>query len=279
MRASRRGHDMEALYGGAVHRRVTILDLAGAKKRGEKWAMLTSYEQMTAQIFDQAGIPVLLVGDSAGNNFLGHENTIPVTVDELIPMTRAVVSASARALVIADLPFGSYESSPELALATSTRFFKEAGAMGVKIEGAHISTIEKLTASGIPVMGHVGLTPQALHQLGGYRVQGRTDGDVILNAALAIEKAGAFAIVLELVPAELAKAITDALRIPTMGIGAGIDCDAQVLVWTDLMGITENPPTLAKAYRNLRAEMAGAASEFAADVRTGNFPGPGQSFN
>lgn len=270
---------MEALYGGAVHRRVTILDLAGAKKRGEKWAMLTSYEQMTSKIFDQAGIPVLLVGDSAGNNFLGHENTIPVTVDELIPMTRAVVQASTRALVLADLPFGSYESSPELALATSTRFFKEAGAMGVKIEGAHISIIEKLTASGIPVMGHVGLTPQALHQLGGYRVQGRTDGDAILTAALAIEKAGAFAIVLELVPAELAKRITDALTIPTIGIGAGIDCDAQVLVWTDLMGITENPPKLAKAYRNLRNEMADAASEFAADVRSGNFPGPEHSFN
>ncbi|MSV39985.1 MAG: 3-methyl-2-oxobutanoate hydroxymethyltransferase, partial [Actinobacteria bacterium] len=139
---------MEALYGGAMHRRVTIVDLAAAKKRGEKWAMLTSYEQMTAKIFDQAGIPVLLVGDSAGNNFLGYENTIPVTVDELIPMTRAVVTASTRALVIADLPFGSYESSPELALETATRFFKEAGAMGVKLEGAHIATIEKLVASG-----------------------------------------------------------------------------------------------------------------------------------
>ena len=270
---------MEALYGGALHRRVTILDLAAAKKRGEKWVMLTSYEQMTAEIFDQAGIPVLLVGDSAGNNFLGHENTIPVTVDEMLPLVRAVVGASSTSLVIADLPFGSYESSPEFALATSTRFFKEARAMGVKIEGAHISTIEKLVASGIPVMGHVGLTPQALHQLGGYRVQGRTDGDVILEAALAIEKAGAFAIVLELVPAELAARITAALTIPTIGIGAGIDCDAQVLVWTDLMGITAHPPRLAKAYRNLRSEMAGAAAEFAADVRSGNFPGPEQTFN
>ena len=182
-------------------------------------------------------------------------------------------------MVIADLPFGSYESSPELALSTSTRFFKEAGAMGVKIEGAHNETIEKLVASGIPVMGHVGLTPQALHQLSGYRVQGRTDGDVILDAAVAIEKAGAFAVVLELVPAELATRITNALTIPTIGIGAGPECDAQVLVWTDLMGITQNPPKLAKAYRNLRAEMADAAAEFAADVRTGNFPGPEQTFN
>ena len=270
---------MEALYGGAMHRRVTILDLAAAKKRGEKWVMLTSYEQMTAAIFDEAAIPVLLVGDSAGNNFLGLENTIPVTVDELIPLTRAVVRASTSAMVIADLPFGSYETSPEQALATSTRFFKEAGAMGVKLEGAHVKTVEKLVASGIPVMGHVGLTPQALHQLGGYRVQGRTDGDAIMEAALAIEKAGAFAVVLELVSAELAGTITAALSIPTIGIGAGINCDAQVLVWTDLMGITKNPPKLAKAYRNLRAEMLAAASEFAADVKSGDFPGPGQTFN
>jgi 3-methyl-2-oxobutanoate hydroxymethyltransferase len=268
-----------SLYGGATHRRVSIHDLRDAKARGEKWAMLTSYEQMTASIFDEAGIPVLLVGDSAGNNFLGAENTIPVTVDELIPLTRAVVRGSKRAMVIADLPFGSYESSADLALANSTRFFKEAGAMGVKLEGAHISTIEKLTASGIPVMGHLGLTPQSLHQLGGYKVQGRTDGDAILESALAIEKAGAFALVLELVPAELAKKITAALSIPVIGIGAGIDCDAQVLVWTDLMGITANPPRLAKAYRNLRAEMVAAATEFAADVRGGVFPGPENTFN
>jgi len=270
---------MEALYGGALHRRVTIQDLAAAKVRGEKWPMLTSYEQMTASIFDEAGIPVLLVGDSAGNNFLGEINTIPVTVDELIPLTRAVVRASTRALVIADLPFGSYESSPEQALATSTRFFKEAGAMGVKIEGPHIATVEKLVASGIPVMGHVGLTPQAVHLLGGYKVQGRTDGDAILEAALALEKAGVFAIVLELVPAELAKKITSALKIPTIGIGAGVDCDAQVLVWTDMMGITKNPPKLAKAYRNMRAEMLAATSEFAAEVAASTFPAQEHTFN
>lgn len=270
---------MESLYGGATHRRVTILDLAAAKKRSEKWAMLTSYESMTAQIFDEAGIPVLLVGDSAGNNFLGGENTIAVTVDELIPLTRAVVRGSKRALVIADLPFGSYENSPEQALATSTRFFKEAGAMGVKLEGAHIAAVEKLVASGIPVMGHLGLTPQALHQLGGYRVQGRTDGDSILEAAIALEKAGVFAIVLELIPGELAQKITAALSIPTIGIGAGNGCDAQVLVWTDLMGITQNPPKLAKAYRNLRAEMLAATTEYANDVRSGAFPGEEQTFH
>ncbi len=269
----------ESLYGGAVHRRVTIVDLAAAKKRGEKWAMLTAYESMTAEIFDEAGIPVLLVGDSAGNNFLGEENTIPVTVDELIPLARAVVRGSKRALVVADLPFGSYEATPELALATSIRFFKESGAMAVKLEGAHIETVKKLVASGIPVMGHLGLTPQSMHQLGGYRVQGRTDGDAILEAALALEAAGAFAIVLELVPAELASRITAALSIPTVGIGAGVNCDAQVLVWTDLMGLTKKAPKLAKAYRNLRAEMLAATSEFADDVRAGNFPTEAQTFN
>ena len=267
------------LYGGAAHRRVTIVDLKAAKVAGEKWAALTSYEQMTAEIFDQAGIPVLLVGDSAGNNFLGGENTIAVTVDELMPLTRAVVRASKRAMVIADLPFGSYENSPEQALATSTRFFKEAGAMAVKLEGAHIASVEKLTAAGIPVMGHLGLTPQSLHQLGGYRVQGRNDGDAILEAALALEKAGAFAIVLELVPAELAARITAALSIPTVGIGAGVNCDAQILVWTDLVGLTAKPPKLAKAYRNLRQEIKGAAEEFAAEVRGGTFPGPENTFN
>lgn len=269
----------ESLYGGAVHRRVTIVDLAAAKKRGEKWAMLTAYESMTAEIFDEAGIPVLLVGDSAGNNFLGEENTIPVTVDELIPLARAVVRGSKRALVVADLPFGSYEASAELALATSIRFFKESGVMAVKLEGAHTETVKKLVASGIPVMGHLGLTPQSMHQLGGYRVQGRTDGDAIIEAALALEAAGAFAIVLELVPKELAARITAALTIPTVGIGAGVNCDAQVLVWTDLMGITKKAPKLAKAYRNLRAEMLAATMEFADDVRAGNFPTAAQSFN
>ena len=269
---------MESLYGGATHRRVTIADLADAKKRGEKWPMLTSYEEMTASIFDEAGIPVLLVGDSAGNNFLGFENTIPVTVDEMIPLVRAVVRGSKRAMVVADLPFGSYEESPEQALATSTRFFKESGAMAVKIEGARIATVEKLVATGIPVMGHLGFTPQSLHQLGGYKVQGRTDGDAIFDAAKALEKAGVFAIVLELVPADLAARITKELSIPTVGIGAGVDCDSQVLVWTDLMGITKNPPKLAKAYRNLRTEMLDATKEWAGDVAASRFPGTEQSF-
>jgi 3-methyl-2-oxobutanoate hydroxymethyltransferase len=268
-----------SLYGGSRHRRVTIVDLKAAKVAGEKWAMLTSYEQMTASIFDEAQIPVLLVGDSAGSNFLGEENTIPVTVDELLPLVRAVVRGSTRAMVVADLPFGSYEISPEQALETSVRFFKEAGAMAVKLEGAHLTTVEKLISSGIPVMGHLGLTPQSLHQLGGYRVQGRSDGDAMLEAALALEKVGAFAIVLELVPAELAARITAALSIPTIGIGAGVGCDAQVLVWTDMVGLTKNAPKLAKAYRNLRGEILGAAREFADDVRNGAFPSQDQTFH
>lgn len=256
----------------------TIKDLADLKKRGEKWAMLTSYEQMTAEIFDEAGIPVLLVGDSAGNNFFGEKNTIPVTVDQLLPLTRAVAKSVKQALVVADLPFGSYEAGPELALATSIRFFKESGAHAVKLEGAHLESIKKLVTSGIPVMGHIGLTPQSVHQLGGFRVQGRENPEALIAAAKSIEAAGAFAIVLEMVPAELAATITNELSIPTIGIGAGNSTDAQVLVWTDAFGLTKNPPKLARAYRNLRAELLNGAREFARDVADGNFPSEAESF-
>jgi len=272
---------VNALYGGAIHRRITTLDIAKSKGQG-KWAMLTSYEQLTAEIFEQAGIPVLLVGDSAGNNFLGAENTISVTVDEMISLARAVVSATKRALVVADLPFGSFEQSPEQALQTSVRFFKEAGVQAVKIEGgAKVAPqIKSLIKAGIPVMGHLGLTPQSVHTLGGYRVQGRgEDGAAIITDALALQEAGVFALVLELVPAELAAEITAALEIPTIGIGAGKDCDAQVLVWSDLMGLTAKPPKLAKAYRNLRDEMSNAVKEWSADVASGAFPDEGQTFH
>jgi len=261
--------------------RISIADLAAKKKAGQKWAMLTCYEQITAEIFDQAAIPVLLVGDSAGNNFLGFENTIPVTVDELIPMARAVVGASKKAMVVADFPFGSYESSAEQALETGVRFFKEAKVGAVKLEGGVkvVPQIEKLIAAGIPVMGHLGLTPQSVHALGGFKVQGRgDDGDRILKDAKALEAAGVFAIVLEAVPAQLAEKITAALSIPTIGIGAGNGCDGQVLVWTDLMGLTAKMPKLAKAYRNLRKEMSDAATEFAQDVAAGRFPTAEQSF-
>lgn len=266
----------------ATTSRVSITTLAAKKKAGQRWAMLTCYEQMTASIFDQAGIPVLLVGDSAGNNFLGEENTIPVTVDQLIPLAKAVVSASTKAMVVGDLPFGSYESSPEQALATAIRFFKEAKVQAVKLEGGAkvVPQIEKLIAAGIPVMGHLGLTPQSVHALGGFKVQGRgEDAQRIKADALALQKAGVFAVVLELVPAQLAAEITAELSIPVIGIGAGLNCDAQVLVWTDLMGITENAPKLAKAYRNLRKEMSDAAKEFAEDVARGRFPTEKESFN
>jgi len=262
--------------------RISITDLAAKKKAGQKWAMLTCYEQITAEIFDQAGIPVLLVGDSAGNNFLGFENTIPVTVDELIPMARAVVLASQKAMVVADFPFGSYESSPDQAVATGVRFFKEAKVGAVKLEGGAkvVPQIKKLIAAGMPVMGHLGLTPQSLHSLGGYKVQGRgEDADAIIKDAKAVEAAGVFALVLEAVPAQLAGQITKQLSIPTIGIGAGVDCDAQVLVWTDLMGLTAKIPKLAKAYRNLRKEISDAAAEFAQDVAAGRFPTSEQSFN
>jgi 3-methyl-2-oxobutanoate hydroxymethyltransferase len=262
--------------------RISISDLAAYKKRGEKWVMLTCYEQMTAEIFDEAQIPVLLVGDSAGNNFLGEENTIPVTVDELIPLARAVVNSTSRAMVVADFPFGSYESGPDAALATGIRFFKEAKAHAVKLEGGAkvVPQIMRLIEAGIPVMGHLGLTPQSVHALGGFKVQGRgADGARIMADAKALEAAGVFAIVLELVPEELAEEIAKSLSIPIIGIGAGAKCDAQVLVWTDLMGITKNAPKLAKAYRNLRLEMLDAAKEFVVDVSGGKFPGPEQTFH
>jgi len=270
-----------SLYAGISHRRVTVLDIAAAKERGEKWAMLTSYDQMTAEIFEEAGIPALLVGDSAANTVLGYQNTIGVTVDELIPLTRAVVRATSRAMVIADLPFGSYESSPTQALETATRFFKEAGAHAVKLEGGTrvLPQIEMLVTHGIPVIGHLGLTPQSVHTLGGYRVQGRGGkGEEIIRDAKAIESAGAFALVLELVPSDLATRITSSISIPTIGIGAGKSCDAQVLVWQDLLGLTAKSPKLAKRYLELRSLMGEAVTAWAKDVATGEFPGADQTF-
>lgn len=271
-----------SLYGGATHRRVTVLDLAQAKARGEKWPMLTSYDQMTAQLFDRAGIPVLLVGDSAANNVLGYENTIGVSVDELIPLNRAVVRATSRAMVIADLPFGSYESSPQQALETATRFFKEAGVQAVKLEGGArvLKQVETLVEAGIPVMGHLGLTPQSLHALGGYRVQGRGGaGEQVIRDAKALEASGAFAVVLEVVPSDLAARVTSEITIPTVGIGAGSATDAQVLVWTDLLGLTEKPPKLAKAYADLRTTMTNAVQAWAKDVVDGAFPTEDQTYN
>jgi 3-methyl-2-oxobutanoate hydroxymethyltransferase len=271
-----------ALYGGERRRRVTIRDLQQAKERGERWPMLTSYDMYTAEIFDEAGIPVLLVGDSAGNNVLAHADTVPVTVDELIPLARAVVRATAKALVVGDLPFGSYQLGPEQGLATAIRFMKEAGVQAIKLEGGHsvVPTVEKIVQAGVPVMAHVGFTPQSVNALGGYRVQGRGDDAArVLGAAKALEDAGAFAIVLEMVTADLAREVTEALRIPTIGIGAGLDCDAQVLVWQDMAGLRTGPmPRFVKTYADLRGALLAATRDFATDVVEGTYPADEHSY-
>jgi 3-methyl-2-oxobutanoate hydroxymethyltransferase len=265
----------EPLYGGRRPGRVTVRDIAAAKARGEKWPMLTTYDALTAGIFDEAGIPVLLVGDSAGNVVFGYDTTIPVTVDDLIPLTAAVVRGTSRAMVVADLPFGSYQASPTEALHAAVRFMKEAGAHAVKLEGGMrvARQVEELTAAGVPVMGHLGLTPQSVHAFGGFRVQGRgEDGQRLLHDAKALEAAGAFSIVLEGIPSPLAAKITSSLRVPTIGIGAGPDCDAQVLVWQDMAGLSARSPKFAKRYADLAGILRTAATEFAADVAGGAFP-------
>jgi len=272
----------QPLYGGTSARRLTIRDIGAAKARGERWPMLTAYDQYAAAIFDQAGIPVLLVGDSAGNNVLGYENTVPVTVDELVPFVRAVVGATRRALVVADFPFGSYEASAQQALETGVRFLKEGGAQAVKMEGGHrvAPQVEALVSAGIPVMGHIGLTPQSVNTLGGYRVQGRGEaGEQLVRDAKELEHAGAFAIVLEVVPAELARRVTETLTIPTIGIGAGNGTDAQVLVWPDLLGLNPKPPRFVHPYADLRSVMTGAVQAWADDVVTGTFPDADHSFS
>jgi 3-methyl-2-oxobutanoate hydroxymethyltransferase len=265
----------QALYGGVTGRRVTVRDLAAAKARDEKWPMLTAYDALTARVFDQAGIPVLLVGDSAAMVVYGHDSTIPVTVDDLIPLTAAVVRATSRALVVADLPFGSYQVSPETAMRSAIRFLKETGAHAVKLEGGHrvLRCVEDLVAAGIPVMAHLGLTPQSVNAFGGYRVQGRgEEGERLMQDAKALQTAGAFAVVLECVPAELAARVTAALSIPTIGIGAGPGCDAQVLVWQDMAGLTPTVPKFAKRYADVAGVLGQAARDFAAEVTSGAYP-------
>ena len=271
----------EPLYGGKATRRVTVRDIAAAKARGEKWPMLTAYDALTAHIFDEAGIPVLLVGDSAGMVVFGHDTTIPVTVDDLIPLTAAVVRGTSRAMVVADLPFGSYQASSRDALAAATRFLKESGAHAIKLEGGQriARQVEDLVAAGVPVMAHVGLTPQSVHAFGGFRVQGRgEDGERLVQDAKAMEAAGAFAVVLEAVPAPLAARVTGSLSIPTIGIGAGPDCDAQVLVWQDMAGLSPRTPKFVRQYADVGAVLRDAATAYAQDVVSGNFPGPAESY-
>jgi 3-methyl-2-oxobutanoate hydroxymethyltransferase len=237
--------------------------------------MLTAYDALTARVFDDAGIPVLLVGDSAAMVVFGHDTTIPVTVDELLPLTAAVVRGSSRAMVVADLPFGSYQASPEMALAAATRFLKEAGAHAVKLEGGQrvLRQAEELVAAGIPVMAHLGLTPQSVNAFGGYRVQGRgEDGEQLLRDAKALQAAGAFAVVLECVPERLAAAVTASLTIPTIGIGAGPACDAQVLVWQDMAGLTPRTAKFVRKYADVAGTLRQAAQSFASEVVGGEFP-------
>ncbi|MEU9212363.1 3-methyl-2-oxobutanoate hydroxymethyltransferase [Streptomyces sp. NPDC048415] len=266
----------KALYGGKSTRRITVRDISAAKERGEKWPMLTAYDAMTASVFDEAGIPVMLVGDSAGNCHLGYETTVPVTMDEMTMLSAAVVRGTSRALIVGDLPFGSYQEGPVQALRSATRLVKEAGVGAVKLEGGERShrQIELLVESGIPVMAHIGLTPQSVNSMG-YRVQGRGEeaAQQLLRDAKAVQDAGAFAVVLELVPSELAAEVTRSLHIPTVGIGAGPETDAQVLVWTDMLGLTGGKmPKFVKKYADLRQVMGNAAKAFAEDVVSGTFP-------
>ncbi|MCU1688642.1 MAG: panB [Pseudonocardiales bacterium] len=274
----------ETLYGGITSRRITVRDLQLAKERNERWPMLTAYDYSTARVFDDAGIPVLLVGDSAANVIYGYDSTVPVTIEELMPLVRGVVRGTTRALVVADLPFGTYQSSPGQALDTAYRFMKEGGAQAVKLEGgARVAPqVDALVAAGIPVMAHIGLTPQSVNVLGGYRVQGRGDeaSHRLRQDAKALQDAGAFAVVLEVVPADLAAKITHDLAIPTIGIGAGVGCDAQVLVWQDMAGLRTgaHAPKFVKPFADLTAVLDGAARTFAQEVRDGVYPAPEQSY-
>ncbi|MEW1583488.1 3-methyl-2-oxobutanoate hydroxymethyltransferase [Streptomyces microflavus] len=263
-------------------KRVRIPHLREMKERGERWAMLTAYDMYTAATFDAAGIPVLLVGDSASNNVFGNTTSLPVTVDELLPLVRAASGAARRALVIADLPFGSYEASAEQCFHTAVRFMKEAGAHAVKLEGGEemVPQVEMLARRGIPVMAHIGFTPQSEHSLGGYRVQGRGEGaQRLVSAAKALEAAGAFAVLIEMVPEKVGAEITRSVAIPTVGIGAGSGCDAQVLVWQDMAGLrTDRLPRFVKQYADVHGVLSEAARDFAADVAAGTFPAQEHTF-
>lgn len=271
------------LYGGSRSRRVTTRDLQQAKQRGERWPMLTAYDVYSAQVFDEAGIPVLLVGDSAANTVYGYPDTVAVTVDELLPLAAAVVRGTSGAMVVGDLPFGSYQAGPQQALATAVRFMKQAGVQAVKLEGGAVvaDSIRLLTDAGIPVMAHVGFTPQSVNSLGGYRVQGRGDAaEAVLADARAVAEAGAFAVVLEMVPSDTAARITDTLEIPTIGIGAGPRCDAQVLVWQDMAGLRSGRlPKFVKVYADLRGSLLQAARDFGREVVDGDYPGPEHEYS
>ncbi|ONM48679.1 3-methyl-2-oxobutanoate hydroxymethyltransferase [Nocardia donostiensis] len=265
-----------------ARRKTRVHHLQQMKATGERWSMLTAYDYSSARLFAEAGIPVLLVGDSAANVVYGYDTTVPVTADELIPLVRGVVRGAPHALVVADLPFGSYESSPQQALATATRFMKEGLAHAVKLEGGEriAEQIALITAAGIPVMGHIGFTPQSVNTLGGFRVQGRGEGaEGLIADAIAVQEAGAFSVVMEMVPADLAGQVTRKLTIPTIGIGAGPDCDAQVLVWQDMAGYSSGKTAkFVKRFAEIGDSLRDAAATYADEVRRGTFPGPEHSF-
>ena len=263
-------------------KKVRTAHLAEFKQVGQKFSCLTSYDQLTAGIFDEAGIEVILVGDSAADNALGYKSTLPISVDEIIPFGRAVAGAASRALVVVDMPFGSYELSPEQALENAIRIMKLTGADAVKLEGGTRSAaqIRAITAAGIPVMAHIGFTPQSVNNLGGFKVQGRGEGAAaLIGDAAAVADAGAFSVVLELVPAELAKQVTDTCGIATIGIGAGPDTDGQILVWTDFAGLSgHKPKKFVKQYAQVRETLLEAARAYRAEVATGVFPEHSRSF-
>ena len=263
---------------------VTVRDVRAFKERGERFTMLTAYEAQSARLLDEAGIPLILVGDTLGMVVLGYDSTLPVTMDEMLHHTRAVARGATNALVVGDMPFMSYQSSIEEGLKNAGRFLKEAGAHAVKLEGGArvVDLVARITEAGIPVMGHIGLTPQSVNQFGGYRVQGKTDEQAhqLVSDAKSLEAAGAFAIVLEAVPAPVAAEVTSTLHIPTIGIGAGPHCDGQVLVWHDFLGITDGKlPRFVKRYAQVGEQIKQAAAEFAAEVKDGTYPGPEHTYS
>ena len=263
-------------------RRIRIPYLQQVKDSGEHFAMLTAYDQYTAGIFDEAGIEVLLVGDSAANNVMGHATTLPITLDEMIVFARAVTAGASRSLVVCDLPFGSYEVSPQQAVQSSIRLLKEGLVHAVKLEGGALYAphVSALTAAGIPVMAHIGFTPQSEHALGGYRVQGRGDARrAVLDDAVALADAGAFCVLMEMVPADVAAEVDAAVAVPTIGIGAGKATTGQVLVWQDMAGMRGGTmPRFVKAFADVRSVLSEAAKTYADEVRSGTFPGPEHSF-
>lgn len=260
---------------------ITVRDLARFKAEGRRFVMLTAYDFPTARLLDEAGIPVLLVGDSLAQVILGYDTTIPVTLDEMLHHTRAVARGAQEALIVGDMPFGSYQISVEEGVRNAARFLKEGNAHAVKVEGAQIELTEALVEMGVPVMGHLGLTPQSVHAMGGYRVQAKTDEDAVrlLNDAKELEQAGVFSLVLEGIPSDVAKKVTESLSVPTIGIGAGPHCDAQVLVITDLLGIGFGKyPKFVKTYADLRETITEAVGRFRSEVESGDFPDEKHSY-